>query len=59
MGKLPALRGWYFGWYYDKVFCLAYNLWGIPFLNNLAGTPMFLKKGASMHQKVGQCPPFE
>jgi hypothetical protein len=36
IGKLPALRGWYFGWYY-----LIY----------LAGTPIFLKKGAGMHRK--------
>jgi hypothetical protein len=36
-----------------KCFCLAYNLVGTPFLNNLVGTSMFLKKGAEMHQKGG------
>ncbi len=42
-----------------KFFCLAYELAGIPFLNNLAGTSVFLKKWDRMHQKGGQCPPFE
>ncbi len=33
----------------DYVFCLADELAGTPFLNNLVGTPIFLKKVAQMN----------
>ena len=56
IGKLQVLCGWYFGWYYWLSFCLTDDLAGTPFLNNLVGPPIFLKKGARMHQKGGQCP---
>jgi hypothetical protein len=63
IGKLPALSGWYFGWYlwYFKLWReLSFdNLTGTPFLNNLAGTHLFFKRGAVMHQKGGQCPLLE
>ncbi len=42
-----------FGWYYDYFFFLADNFGGTPLLNNLAGTPIFHKKGAGMHSKGG------
>ncbi len=37
-------------WIMTKFFCLAYDFVGTPFLNNLVGTPMFLKKGAGSSQ---------
>ncbi len=57
IGELASLGGWYFSWYfcYCKLWRdVSFNdLAETPFLNNLAGTPLFLKRGAAMHQKGG------